>query len=404
MTALNFELGLPPAHVVKGAQTLVVAPDGSPLPSDAASALLQAGGSAIPPTFSFPQSNASSSLASEHLGALSSPETRAIARMTEIGAGLPLEEISARWWGFGRACGGTDGAPAGGYSAIISELAAQITTPSEIRRGEVVVGITKRADDMIEVSTESGAEAHAFVTKSCICTIPLGVLKASPPTFTPPMDREFLSAIERTSVGTLEKVILTYDTPSPWWPERTSHGTYILLPSLEVSPGTPFTSLQNMCSRTTLAVSNMWLIAAQPHPSLLIYVGAAAGKYLSTLPASEVADALHSYIVSRLVPQATAGQIPRPTKVSVTSWLTDPFSRGATSSPVGLLSADGVDASPLDFITLSRSTWGGALGFAGEHTDLDGRGSVVGAVVSGKREAERVATFLGLPALKQKLT
>ena len=48
----------------------------------------------------------------------------------------------------------------------------------------------------------------------------------------------------------------------------------------------------------------------------------------------------------------------------------------------------------MDFVLLGRSQWGGRLGFAGEHTDLDGRGSVVGAVVSGEREGERVAGML----------
>ena len=77
----------------------------------------------------------------------------------------------------------------------------------------------------------------------------------------------------------------------------------------------------------------------------------------------------------------------------MTSWTEDPFSRGATTTPVTV----GGDRSPLDFVELGKpekGKWGGRLGFAGEHTDVDHRGSVAGAVESGLREGARVAGLL----------
>jgi lysine-specific histone demethylase 1B len=52
----------------------------------------------------------------------------------------------------------------------------------------------------------------------------------------------------------------------------------------------------------------------------------------------------------------------------------------------------------MDFKELSRPVWGGKLGFAGEHTEMEHRGSVAGAVVSGQREAARVGRLLDLAA------
>lgn len=82
---------------------------------------------------------------------------------------------------------------------------------------------------------------------------------------------------------------------------------------------------------------------------------------------------------------------PAPTEVALTNWLTDELSLGATTTPT--IVSEG-ERSPMDFKELSRPTWEGRLGFAGEHTDMDNRGSVAGAVVSGQREAARVERLL----------
>lgn len=71
-------------------------------------------------------------------------------------------------------------------------------------------------------------------------------------------------------------------------------------------------------------------------------------------------------------------------------WSADPFSLGATTTP----SLVGEGRSPLDFVELAKPVWGGRLGFAGEHTEVDHRGSVTGAIVSGYREGERISRLL----------
>lgn len=79
----------------------------------------------------------------------------------------------------------------------------------------------------------------------------------------------------------------------------------------------------------------------------------------------------------------------------MTSWSADPFCKGATTTPVTI----GDGRSPLDFVELGKPEkvggWAARLGFAGEHTDVDHRGSVAGATISGEREGKRVAGLLG---------
>ena len=50
-----------------------------------------------------------------------SPEAEALARTAEIGAGMPLEHISARYWKTERGFAGVDALPVGGYREIIDK-------------------------------------------------------------------------------------------------------------------------------------------------------------------------------------------------------------------------------------------------------------------------------------------
>ena len=56
-----------------------------------------------------------------------------------------------------------------------------------------------------------------------------------------------------------------------------------------------------------------------------------------------------------------------PKHVFYSRWAKQPFTGGATTSPVSTASG----TSPLDFEALSRPLWNGRLGFAGEHTEIN---------------------------------
>lgn len=346
-------------------------------------------------TFEHNSPSAGASLASLVLPSLSSPELEAIARLREVGAGVPLENIAASWWSYGRGISGTDGLPVGGYVSIVEALKKRLVESGKV---EIVLAspVTDIADgrDGVVVKTDIGS----YLGKTVISTIPLGVLQVSPPRFNPALDKRFLTAIQRTEVGILEKIILSYK--NAWWPDAQTVGSYTLLPT--PPHGGAKSALEEVLSQTTLLVIN--LSSAEEHPTLQLYLGARAGRALSAFSQDEITSTLHTYLTSRLLPSNAIDIFP-PTHVTVTRWKDDPFARGATSSPVVLKpsartpnEADTEAPSPLDFITLGRSTWDGRLGFAGEHTDVDGRGSVVGAVNSGNREGARVVSLLGREA------
>lgn len=389
-----------PAHVVKGSEVLVIGQDG-PLSSLEASKLFgDSAANAYSP--GYPPPSSSKSLASVLLPRLGSDSLKALARTTEIGAGVKLEELSAKYWGFGKGFAGTDGFPTGGYRSIVDELVKDVETAgTEIKLGSEVVSIEDLGKDRgVKVTTRNES---VYEAKAVISTIPLGVLQALPlDFFRPALPPATIAAIGRTRVGVLEKAVLSYS--SAWWTEPSKYGTFLLLP-VDSSDSKP-TSLGELFSKTTLSVTSFARVAAQPHSTLLIYLGASAGSFIADYAASEVVAALHEYLVSRipLIQGSKQGTLETPLANSstVTSWLNDAFSRGATSSPVVVPGGGGNNSdveqgeipSPLDFVTLSRAQWDGRLGFSGEHTDLDNRGSAAGAVISGQREGERVKGLL----------
>lgn len=325
----------------------------------------------------------SASVASSLLSQLSSA-SRALARTSEIGAGVTLEQLSARYSSFARPYAGTDAAPIGGYKQVVEKLweATEARGNAKVKLEEEVKSI-KDEEDGVTVQTSKAT----YRAKTVICTIPLAVLQAAPPTFSPPLESPLQAAIKRTQVGLLDKVILVYD--EPWWDAQT--GTFILLPEDETEQPRQTDGLGTMLKRTTVVVDNLHKTAASKLPALLVPLGATAAHVVERHSDDQVVSTVHKFLAKRI-----GGSASEPKETLVVRWGADPYARGATSAPVCL--APGVDAAdqptPLDFVQLSRSQWDGRLGFAGEHTDFDHRGSVVGALLSGEREAKRVLGLL----------
>ncbi|GAA5925073.1 flavin monoamine oxidase family protein [Sporobolomyces koalae] len=390
------ELGMD-VHIPKGAKGLVYGDQGPLTEAESSSLFASSTQMAYKPV---PGTAENVSVASLLFPTLEHDERLvAIARTAEIGAGIELENTSAKWAGFEQGVGGTDAWPAGGYSEVVQNLVADYRSQGGQLKLNKQVTAMEDCEDHVKVTTRTGTTLTA---KFVISTIPLSVLQKRPPNFTPSLPPAFLSAVERTLVGNLEKVVLSYD--KPWWPAPETNGSYLLLP-LSTASHPPSksaqaprpTNLRELFARTTIPVVNFYRLASDPHPTLLAYVGANAAKHLSNFSAEEIASNMHDYLVERLQDLQTSPTTPAPRYIdhAVTDWTRDPFSFGATSTPTTLTrSQDGTSSSPLDFVVLSRSTWGGRLGWAGEHTDLDNHGSVAGALISGKREGERVALLL----------
>ncbi|KAJ3752538.1 flavin-containing amine oxidoreductase [Lentinula raphanica] len=282
----------------------------------------------------------------------------ALARTTEIGWGIPLEETSAHWsgWASGVAFAGSDGVIVGGYGKLVESLRrkAEETGKASFVLDARVSKVIHTEDNNIRIHTSDG---RIFTGHTALSTIPLGTMKALPTDFfEPPLPARKLSAISRTSVGILEKLGLFYD--SLWWDTNTSG---------------PFTVLLETGTLLAIPISE-----SPPCLHVLVPYG------LAGLSADKIHDILSEAVCPGTVP------VPQPTKIVSSCWKDDELALGATSSPVKV----GEGRTPLDFAELARPVWGGLLGFAGEATELDHRGSVPGAILSGEREASRIEALL----------
>ncbi|KAL7416045.1 hypothetical protein BDY24DRAFT_253274 [Mrakia frigida] len=313
-----------------------------------------------------------------------------LARTMQVGLGATLEKTSLRWNGFEDNYDGTNAAPEGGYQTVTSALQKQAEKDgAKFLLNQIVTGVTLLEDSSIEISTVSpSGENSTHSGRTVICSIPVGVLKHVPQSFfDPSLSVRKLAAIERVNVGTLGKLALFYS--SPWWPSAASSIT--ILPSSNPPALTPNSSALDLLSSTSLVIASFSSSSLpSPQPTLLIYLPTTICAQIEALPLAVVSQAAHDLLVSKMKPS----EIPEgPVHAGMTSWTDDPFCRGATTTPVTV----GGERTPLDFVELGKpekGEWKGRLGFAGEHTEVDHRGSVAGAVESGLREGERIAGVL----------
>ncbi|PWN52564.1 FAD/NAD(P)-binding domain-containing protein [Violaceomyces palustris] len=320
-----------------------------------------------------------------------------LARSLHIPLGEKLERIGLRWTGFEQNFAGTDAAPEGGFTRLVSEVAREaVGLGAEIRTASVVQNVKLLGNGQgVSVRTKPGGDhadsATTYEARAAICTIPLAVLKESLSIFEPPLPERRQSTINRTRVGSLNKVLLSYE--KAWWPSDV--GTFTVLAANESGDGAEESavsagSLRETLSSTTMIVSALNRSSDSASNSLLVMVGADAAKAIESHERIEVADALHEYLVERIGGGGGGQGGVRPKHAFYSRWGKQEFTRGATTTPVAL----GEDKSPLDFVELGRPLWDGLLGFAGEHTDFDHHGSAAGAVVSGEREAKRLMALL----------
>ena len=311
----------------------------------------------------------------------------ALARTLEVPLGVKLEKASLRWsgWEGATSFAGSDAAPEGGYEALVAKMFDEASSRgAQVRLNSVVTSV--RLDEgSVRISTKDGG---SYSAKTAICTIPLGVLKTLPEsTFEPVLPPRMQEAIQGTHVGVLEKLVLHY--PTAWWPNAQTVGSYTFLPTSTTAPTESSSPKEILAASTLVSANSFCPTLPNPHATLLTYFSETPARLLLRHSPEIVAKAFHQFLISRFAPSTPP---PAPIEYELTNWLTDPFSYGATTTP-SIISENG-ERSPMDFKELSRPVWDGRLGFAGEHTEMEHRGSVAGAVVSGQREAERVARYL----------
>lgn len=294
---------------------------------------------------------------------------REVARMLHIPLGIELEKASLKWHGFEQAFAGTDAAPQGGFTAIINKLVDEITSlGTSIHTSQEVQSVRDESSSSnVKITTKQGQE---YVARTALVTIPIAVLKKNAADlFEPKLPERRLETINRVSVGNLNKVLLHYE--KPWWSDKT--GTFLVLPSSAPAPSSVSSDAQKklweLYSSTTLIVSSLAgsgqeAVGKGASSSLLVMVGAEAAKKLEAFERLDAGNALHAYLTIRIGAEKDAKE---PKHVFYSRWAKQAFTGGATTSPVSIDSGN----SPLDFEALSRPLWGGRLGFAGEHTEIN---------------------------------
>lgn len=270
----------------------------------------------------------------------------ALATTVEHEFASSLETLSATEWDSTEAFDGEDVIFPNGYDWLTKSLAEGLT----IVLNTPVVGIETN-DSGVRVLTDSSPLEADYA----VITVPLGVLKAGKIAFSPPLPPEKRTAIERLTMGVLNKAYLQFDTV--FWDEDSD-----LIGFMDDTTGRWGEFL------------NLYKLLGVP-----VLLGFNASPYGETIESWSdediIADALE-------VLAKTYGTVPQPIGTVITRWKQDKWSYGSYSSL-------GVGATSADYEALAQSI-GDTLYFAGEATNSTYAGTVHGALLSGWRVADEL--------------
>lgn len=273
-----------------------------------------------------------------------------LASEIEMEMGMDLKDLSLWEWDEDEAFEGDDLVFPEGYAQIPQQLSAGI----QIKLGHSVTEIAD-TDRGVTVTTNQGK----FQGIAAIITLPLGVLKSGNVKFLPPLPDRKQTAIQRLTIGVLNKVVLKFS--QPFWDQVEIIGNISKTP-------TDFPYFINWDEYTD-------------KPALIAITGGSFARRLEGLTdhnlASEVMNGLK---------RIYGDSIPQPEAILRTKWASDPFSFGSYSNlPVGTTARER---------TILAEPIRDRLFFAGEATSSEYPATVHGAFLSGIREAKRVIEFL----------
>nr|XP_054753462.1 lysine-specific histone demethylase 1A-like [Lytechinus pictus] len=267
-----------------------------------------------------------------------------------------------------------------GYSCVPVALSEGL----DIKLNTVVrqINYTSTGVEVVTQSIKGQSGSTTFKADAALCTLPLGVLKQAPPVvhFSPPLPEWKTSAVQRMGYGNLNKVVLCFD--KCFWD--------------------PVINLFGHVGSTTASRGELFLFwNLYKAPVLLALVAGEAAQIMEN-----VSD---DVIVGRCLTVLRGifgnNAVPQPKDAVVTRWRADPWSRGSYSYVAAGSSGNDYDlmATPVTPKPIVPGVPPQAnnlprLFFAGEHTIRNYPATVHGALLSGLREAGRIADqFLGSP-------
>lgn len=227
-----------------------------------------------------------------------------------------------------------------------------------------------------------------------IVTIPLGVLKHEHETlFVPPLPERKLNAINSLTVGTLNKIFLTYE--HPWWPDNR---VFFVLWSdadkqnLKVAQSILLnitTLLNNLFQKSDKWLSNIIVFTIEEHYPATITAWAVEKETVTT----EIHTDTEVYTkLGNFVKQVFANQgwnITDPISCKRTRWQNNPLSRG-TNSYRGVKSLSNKITSADLCESLKNDNGKETVLFAGEATHEKYYSALHGAIESGYTAANNI--------------
>lgn len=240
-----------------------------------------------------------------------------------------------------------------GYDALVHGLAegGRGAKALDVRLNSRV-SVLRWGPDGVEANTED----KLFRARHAVLTVPVGVLQSGELDLEPPLPASHAAALGRLKMNAFEKVFLTF--PEAFWDtdvyavrQQGPHGAWW----------------------------HSWYDLTRAHgvPTLLTFAAGPAATAIRDWDDDRVAASVMVQL-RRLY----GGDIPEPTRVDVTHWQADPFSRGSYA----YMSLGSV---PEDHDALALPM-GGVLHIAGEATWTEDPATVTAAMCSGHRAAERV--------------
>lgn len=273
-------------------------------------------------------------------------------RITEAEHGADASEVAFSAVGARHEFSGNDLV----FSDGMDQLTDYLGRGLDIRFEHVVLGVDHYGDGAgVRVDTPDGETA--LTADRVLVTLPLGVLKSGEVDFRPALPAQKQEAVARLGNGRMEKLFLLFD--EVFWGEAE------VLVHLGTEQGTWF----------------HWFAGQQVlgRPILVCRNGGNAAAFLAGMPEGEVVEHAMASLRSMFK------KAPDPREHYLTHWMDDPFARGSFSfTAVGSGDSDRTAlGEPLD----------DRVFFAGEATETEHTATVHGALMSGRREADRILTL-----------
>lgn len=269
-----------------------------------------------------------------------------------------------------------------GYSCVPVALADGL----DIRLNTAVkqVYLSSTGIEVTTTNTRTNSGLATFKADAVLCTLPLGVLKQSivnnpnllnTVQFVPPLPEWKAAAIARLGFGNLNKVVLCFERI--FWD--------------------PTSNLFGHVGSTTGSRGELFLFwNLYKAPVLLALVAGEAATIMENVSD----DVIIGRCIAVLKGIFGNSAVSQPKETVVTRWRADPWSRGSYSFVATGSSGNDYDilAAPVTPTTNHVTPTLPRLFFAGEHTIRNYPATVHGALLSGLREAGRIADqFLGCP-------